>query len=157
MKAFVLAFNDGLDVEQDFLDQLELASFIQNWIFLNPIIFLVSDESVHFLAEAIRKYDPSRWFFITEIAMGANNGLQPPAVWNFINSPQAKNATPNWISQLVSSIPKTPPEPPARAVNPLSRPAKPTPPTLPSTNRPLPSLRKISEALEALKDNKDKK
>jgi hypothetical protein len=154
MKAFALIFNDGREVEQDFLDQVEASSMFQNWLYIHPIIFLVSDLSAHVLAEAIHEYDPKRWFFITEIALGANNGIQPHAVWDFLNSPQSKyTASSKIISKIVASIPAS-----ARPPSSPPRPAKPTPPTLPGTNKPLKSLRKQADALRAALDAlKDKK
>jgi hypothetical protein len=128
MKAFALVFNDGRDVEQDFLDQVDNNPLIQNWLYIHPIIFLASDHSAHVLAETIRQFDSSRWFFITEIALGANNGMQPPGVWSFVNTPQAKNIAQNWVSEILGSShskSKEPLPPPRASVPAIRRKASP--------------------------------
>jgi hypothetical protein len=68
---------------------------VKNWFaFLPTGIFIISPDNPHNISESIRTRFPEKQFVITEVPVGANNGLIHKAAWEFINSPKSSGRWP---------------------------------------------------------------
>lgn len=122
MNSFLLVFNDGLGIPTDYADFLDSSPSIFNWLAFPNTIFIVSPLTVHQLSNSFMLRWPGRWFLITHIESVNTNGIQPNAIWDFINNPKSRTVGPNPLATLRPSL--IPPTPGAALRNLLKPPEK---------------------------------
>lgn len=95
LKPFLLVFNDSLVTRQAILDHLDTRPEIKNWFaFLPTAIFIISDRNATTLSNLIQNTFPGRFFMITEVPPGSNNGWLAKDAWDFINFPRSSGRWP---------------------------------------------------------------
>ena len=88
LRPFLLVFNQADGSRQDILDYFDTCREVKHWYAVLPAaIFIISDTDAHALSELFRRKYPKRFFIITEVPKGGNNGWLVQKCWDFINHP----------------------------------------------------------------------
>ena len=92
---FLLIFNQLEGSRQEILNYLDTCKEIKNWYaFMPEAIFIVSDVDAHALSKIFQGKYPNRYFMITEVTVGKNNGWLDKTAWDFINNPKSTGRWP---------------------------------------------------------------
>jgi len=95
LRAFLLVFDSYEVTRQAILDYLDTQSAIKHWYaFLPTAIVVISDQTPYLLATVFRQKFPSKFFIISEVLFGRNDGWLPKGVWDFINNPKSSGRWP---------------------------------------------------------------
>jgi hypothetical protein len=87
---YLLIFNRDDGPRQEILDYLDTRREVKNWFaFLPDAIFIISDSDALTLSNLFSLKFPSRYFLITEVPAGKNNGWLIQRAWDFINNPKS--------------------------------------------------------------------
>ena len=95
LRPFLLVFNQAEGSRKDILNYFDTCREVKNWFaFLPEAIFIISDIDAHALSEMLRRKYPKRFFIITELSSGRNNGWLDQKCWDFINHPKSSGRWP---------------------------------------------------------------
>jgi hypothetical protein len=93
LKVFLVGF-DPLKLSRDALTAyFDSHPSIHNWVaFLPGQVFVVSDQSVNFVSDIVRRQFPSAFVFVSEVRSLTCDGWLPQQIWEFINNPVSVKA-----------------------------------------------------------------